>query len=126
LTVEVEKGAFDKKLPVVAAENPTVRIERRLFQVFHNILLVNFIRLEFCFKFHFLFLGGFGFWKPPCGGRRFPKGWPASPDFFLHREKVGGRRLPSGHLRPGALCAKRGVRPPQNAGFETPNSQTNH
>jgi hypothetical protein len=36
LTVEVEKGAFDKKLPVVAAENLTVGTERRLIQVFYT------------------------------------------------------------------------------------------
>ena len=43
------KRAFGKKLPVEFAENQTVEIERRHFQVIHNILLFNFIRLEFDF-----------------------------------------------------------------------------
>jgi hypothetical protein len=34
--LEVEKGAFDKKLPVVAAENLTVGIERRFTEVFYT------------------------------------------------------------------------------------------
>jgi len=36
LTLEFEKGAFGKKLPVVAAQNPTVGIERRFTQVFYT------------------------------------------------------------------------------------------
>jgi len=36
---------------VEIAENQTVGIERRHLQVIHNILLFNFIRLEFIFRF---------------------------------------------------------------------------
>jgi len=46
LLLRLKKGLLGKKLPVVVVENPTVRIRRRLFQVFYNILLVNFIRLK--------------------------------------------------------------------------------
>jgi len=59
LTVEERKRAFGKKLPVDIAENPTVEIERRLFQVIYNILLFIFICLEFIFRPLILFLGGF-------------------------------------------------------------------
>ena len=45
------KKAFGKKLPVEIAENQTVGIERRHLEVIQNILLFNFIRLEFSFKF---------------------------------------------------------------------------
>ena len=50
LLLRREKRAFGKKLPVDIAENPTVETERRLFQVIFNILLFNFIRLEFFFR----------------------------------------------------------------------------
>jgi len=50
LLLRLRKELFGKKFLVRIAENQTVRIERRHFQVIHNILLFNFIRLEFNFK----------------------------------------------------------------------------
>ena len=115
MTVEVEKGAFDKKLPVVAAENPTVRIERRLFQVFHNILLVNFIRLEFYFRFHFLFLGVLGFENCSAGDVGFLKAGLRPPTFSYTGKRSGDAGylqatcVPA-HCAPNAGCVLRKTR----------------
>lgn len=59
LLFKERKRAFGKKLPVEFAENPAVGIERRLFQVFYNILLFIFIHLELFFRPPVSFLGGF-------------------------------------------------------------------
>ena len=48
-----------RKLPVKIAKNPTVGIERRLFQVIHIILLFIFNRFISCFRLLFHFLEGF-------------------------------------------------------------------
>lgn len=80
-----------RKLPMKIAENPTVRIKRRLLQVIHIILLFIFNCLIFCFGVYFCFLGEFLGVKLAREGPQVYHCGPTDPNFFSIGKKSGVR-----------------------------------